>query len=413
MTEPKKRGRPKAAPIRTKRANGEDSCFADRERPGKWIATGMVVGLGRRKVRGDSESEAWAKLDQLRRDNVRFDLRSTVPTVAQLAEEWLANYSLARAAASTISTRTQRIRTHIVDDRVIGPMRVSDLQPAHVETWLRTKIRDGYLVAGRRKPYAATTIRDLRQDLQQIVGWALTRRTKGLDWNPVAHIDKFKIEEESPLKRSLTETQALALVVEAAGTSRRYGALLLGCLLLGCRPGEMAGLRWDRIDFDTGEVRIDTALQRRSGGTPLKLGPTKTRQSRTLVAPTILLDALTAERKRQDEARHPEWPKEWEGLVFLGRTGVPPGASNLRRELRRIVADAGLPDEVLDLDPYELRHTCASLLDQHGVPVSDIINQLGHADDRMFFKHYRHKTDPISGRPAAAMWEQWLDEGPG
>lgn len=410
MSETRGRGRPKNTVEGPKRRkNGAASLVREGDR---FYIFGQVPGLGRRKgKRADSEGEAWTNWDQLHKDNERFDLSNSIKTIGDLASAWLANYEETHEEISTVSMRAIRVRLHIIGDDALNSIPVGGLRPDHVEDWLRRKIKAGYY-RGRssiRHNYSANSIRDILGDLKQIVGWGISRRVPGLDWNPCEHIDRIKVAESADPKRSLTDEQAMALLAEAAGTHRRFGALLLTCLILGCRPGEACGLRDDRIDFDAGTITLDSAVKRRTGGTPIGLGKTKTKNTRTVTAPTILLDALAAEIKVRDELRHPEWPAQWEGLVFRTSTGRPPGASNLRRDMRAIVADAGLPEDLLDLDPYELRHTCATLLDRAGVPVHDIIDQLGHADDRMFYRHYRHRDEEAVGRKGAAMWETMTD----
>jgi Phage integrase family len=47
---------------------------------------------------------------------------------------------------------------------------------------------------------------------------------------------------------------------------------------------------------------------------------------------------------------------------------------------------AGLPPFTL----HEFRHTCASALVNHGVPLAYVAAQLGHSDTRMVERYYRH-----------------------
>ena len=58
-----------------------------------------------------------------------------------------------------------------------------------------------------------------------------------------------------------------------------------------------------------------------------------------------------------------------------------------RDELARICADHRLP-KVL---PNELRHSCASILSEHGVPLELIADLLGHTTTRMLDQTYRHR----------------------
>ena len=97
--------------------------------------------------------------------------------------------------------------------------------------------------------------------------------------------------------------------------------------------------------------------------------------------------------------------------MFLTHEGRPPTGNTLRKHLRAIIAEAGLPAAVADFDPYELRHTCATLLDRAGVEVQHITDQLGHADDRMFYRHYRHREDQVVSAKGKAAWEGLMTDG--
>lgn len=58
------------------------------------------------------------------------------------------------------------------------------------------------------------------------------------------------------------------------GTTRRYEPIrpfILACLLMGGRFGEVAGLRWDEIDLDAGEIRLDPKRVKTKHGRVIRL----------------------------------------------------------------------------------------------------------------------------------------------
>src|SRR5262249_52921995 len=84
----------------------------------------------------------------------------------------------------------------------------------------------------------------------------------------------------------------------AVGKRHRFNALFTVALACGLRLGEATGLRWDDIDLESGEVRVRQQLQR--VGKRLELQPLKTVKSRrSLMLPSVCLDALKANRTRQ------------------------------------------------------------------------------------------------------------------
>ncbi len=81
-----------------------------------------------------------------------------------------------------------------------------------------------------------------------------------------------------------TQRPSLALTVAQVGAvletaqADRLAALWVLGFVLGMRPGELTGLRWEHVDFDTGVITVWESLKHRKG--KLWQGDTKTPGSR-------------------------------------------------------------------------------------------------------------------------------------
>jgi integrase len=314
-----------------------------------------------------------------------IDVGRTAPTVAVLAREWLVKAAPNKKAASTLSRVRARVEGHVVPG--VGHHRIDQLRPEHVEAWL----------AGESTT-ALRTLQDYRGDLREILAWAQRRRL--VSWNAAAEAELPSDARPPAERRTLSPEQAAALLTGLEGD--RLGPFFTVLLLLGLRPGEADALTWEHVDFDAGTVRIERALQRASGGTPLGIGPTKTKQNRTLAMPAAVRAAFRTQRasqRRERLASGPGWSREWEGLVFLSEIGTPLHPSNTRRSFAAACARAGIPT----FTPYELRHSAASLLVAAGVDPYEVADQLGHVDLRMLDRHYRHRIEPVVTAGVATM----------
>jgi Phage integrase family len=60
---------------------------------------------------------------------------------------------------------------------------------------------------------------------------------------------------------------------------------------------------------------------------------------------------------------------------------------------------------LLRITPNELRHTCATQLNDDGVPLELIADMLGHTTTQMLQRHYRHRV-----RPSADAAVRTIDE---
>lgn len=384
-------GRPRAG----RRAPGEGSIIHNekRNRYEGWYSQGSGANRVRAYVTGKTRKEAAEKLRKLAERARTNDLRNTPSTVAELAERWWVAQGK-KVEQSTQVSRWDRIVLHIVNDPLISSTKIQKLRTEHIERWLTEKALTGYSRNGAGRTYSHRYLELIRGDLNMMVRWAIRRHW--LTFNPVTEASIPATPTTDP-KRTLSREQALALRATCERSVRPFATYMLVLMLTGARPGEIAALRFDDIDVEAGVIHIRQAMKRGKGGRPTGLGETKTHHTRSIEVGRIVLDAIERERQNQAmlrEAAGSYWSTDWDGLIFLTLRGTPPWPSNLRRTLRKLTedADAGIPT---DLDPYELRHSCASLLADAGVPVQSIVDQLGHKDDRVFWNHYRIRVDPV------------------
>jgi integrase len=104
--------------------------------------------------------------------------------------------------------------------------------------------------------------------------------------------------------------------------------------------------------------------------------------------PRLLAEALRQHRARQVTERlaSPVWlDNGWE-LVFTGPHGEPLNPRAVLTDLKRILRAAGLPA----IRFHDLRHSAASLLLLHGVPVRMVADILGHSSTALTQNTYQH-----------------------
>lgn len=161
----------------------------------------------------------------------------------------------------------------------------------------------------------------------------------------------------------------------AVSRHHRLAALFALALMTGLRRGEVLGLSWRDVDLDRGVLHVRQALQRVGGG--LRLGPVKTSGSMRWVAlPTPCIEALTEHCERQEVERR-EAGDRWieTGLVFVATTGRPLDPANVNKAFAGLIDEAGVPK----IRFHDLRHSCATLLYELGVPIENIQDVLGHS----------------------------------
>jgi integrase len=164
---------------------------------------------------------------------------------------------------------------------------------------------------------------------------------------------------DAPVMRYLTEEQCTRLVNACYADFR---LLVQGALLTGCRYGELAALKANDFNPDSGTVAIRVS---------------KSGKVRHVV--------LTDEGKKF--FRTVTLNKQGTDFIFTrGKNGIW-GASHQTRMLAESCKHAKIKPAI---SFHILRHTHGSMLAMKGVPMPVIAKQLGHADTRMTEKHYAH-----------------------
>jgi integrase len=180
---------------------------------------------------------------------------------------------------------------------------------------------------------------------------------------------------------ALTEPQIRDLAQLAERTAGDYGgemaAIVLTLAYTGMRPGELCALRRADVDLSKREVVVRASLD----GTGKEKAP-KNGRTRIIALPPAAAQAVNDLPERVDSP-----------YVFHSARGHRLSKGSLSYAWRPIAA-AWREKSGRDLDLYELRHACATLLLERGLTPSDVATQLGHTDGgRLVQTLYGHPSE--------------------
>ena len=286
---------------------------------------------------------------------------------------------------NTFKDYSQVIRDHI--NPSIGSIKLKDLNPDHIQVFYSIKLENGTTPTRVRYIHAV-----LHRALNLAVRWGY------IDRNPA----KFVNKPRQPRKEmnSLSTEQVRIFLIKSRGS--RYETLFYLAVTTGLRIGEILGLRWSDIDWESGSLRIQRQLQR-VHGKGLIFSKPKSRSGRRL----IMLGSTTTQ-KLQDHKRHQHMQiqdagKEWEvlDLVFPETNGSPSKPRKITRHFKTLLLEAGLPN----IRFHDLRHTSATLMLQCGVHPKIVQERLGHSSISITLDTYSHVLPVIQSEAA-----QKLDE---
>ena len=155
------------------------------------------------------------------------------------------------------------------------------------------------------------------------------------------------------------------------GSEGWLNLFIFSMVSLGLRSGEVIGLKFSDIDFIEGTIRIQRSI--RNG----VVSTTKTGVSRTIEAPTALLEKLRvayqSKRANQEYVFINSKKQYWSDCSSITKTYFKPLLERVEVDYKTL---------------YSLRHTYATLSLQGGQSVNYVSKQLGHADTTTTLQYY-------------------------
>lgn len=354
-----------------------------------WVA--VFRAGGRQQWRSfPTRSEAELYLARARVDVARGTFRAPVKMrFGDFAAEWLRDYARGSVAPKTFEGYEGVLRLHLVPE--FGERLVSEISRKAIDTFVADwaaagprfqarlerarEIECRRAAEGRRdvRPvrlgHSPKTIANAIVPLREMLGHAV-------EWGYIAANPAVGVKRPRPEYREmhfLTATE-VGRLIGAAG--EEWGTLLLCAVTTGARRGELLGLRWGDVDWNSRRLWV-----RRSVGLQGVIQQPKSRGSVRAVAMTpTLVSALRRHRLASPFS-------EQDDPVFASERGTPlDGGNMVKRALVPALRRAGLPQ----IRFHDLRHTFASLLIAQGEHPKLISEQLGHASIQITLDRYGH-----------------------
>lgn len=402
---------------RTRRANGTGSITSRDDgalivrvtHPETGVRHKRIVKRG---VQDDGRSETPAQ-HRKRAEIALTGLRADLLRPASLREQWtVEQYARDRYLPSLAEStkpntrRSYRKELELYVFPYVGAISLAALTADDIDQLDRTLLQAEYSQTVRRKA---------RGGVGRVLRHAVRKRR--IDHDVSQYADKIARDDRDRTKGSLEPEQVRALLAEAAGTEWAAAFAVLG--LLGPRRGELLGLSWQSVDFDSQTVRFERSMSVDDDGRP-RLDTPKNRQScRTLGMTSEVATVLRAQRARQAEQRLAAgefWTSTMTdtagdvvSMVFTDETGRVLPAHRVNSALRRLADRAGVSARVT---PHVLRHSTASLMIAERPDIAAVSAVLGHASPAVTSSVYAHALNRTKTRATTAIADAigpWLD----
>lgn len=258
-----------------------------------------------------------------------------------------------------------------------GRYKLRQITPEMVENFIAELENQGLSAAT-----CAKHLRTLKTIFNRAVEWNYLSR------NPAQFIKPPRVIQKEVDYLTPAELQTL---IDACLPEHK--ALIMTAVLTGMRRGELLGLRWPDIDFNSNTIFVRVALYKG------KLDELKSQHSRRKIPmPKVLVQELKTHQARLAV----DLPSNELDLVFPNAAGKPMDGNNLvKRIFEPTLKRAGLRR----IRFHDLRHSFASLLIAQNEPIKYIERVMGHSSIQVTMKNYAHLL-PDAGEQAAKRLEE-------
>ncbi len=329
-----------------------------------WVDTGGTLVERRRYLSEDAPTRAGAELarERLCQQRERTGGPRERQTLGEYLLWWLSTVVPQRDVKDGAIRDYQDAVRRVV--AVLGSRDLEELVPDDGDV----------LVLALKKTLAPRTVHKTIRVLNDALNGAVRR--KKLAANPFAELDLPKIPKYRPVVLQVADIQRF----RAAVAGHRWGLIYDLYLYTGMREGEVLGMQWQNLDWQTGAYRLTHDLEPRT----LQLDTLKTEKARRIIyLPRFVVDALR--RQYLDQQQLSEGP-EWNplGLMHCTSKGTPIRANNLWRHFKAVCTAIGLPERTT---VHHLRHTFRHhAADQMPAHVMQAL--MGHSDSATTFEVY-------------------------
>jgi len=201
--------------------------------------------------------------------------------------------------------------------------------------------------------------------------------------------------EEKEERRVLADEEIEAILSTSKG-GQLYPFFVLG-LGTGMRMGEMLGLTWDCVDFESGMIYVRKTLcyLPNNGVAIYEFHAPKTKAGKREIPMTReVRDVLLEQKKWKDRVAVRHNPRVgMENLVFCSKTNNPIHESNIRGGIHYLVQKMNRENPNLYMEPFtphSMRHTFATKAIAKGMRPKTLQKLLGHTSLQMTMDLYCH-----------------------
>ncbi len=290
----------------------------------------------------------------------------------------------------------------------IGHIKLCDIQPKHLNEFYNYLGKDGMNRKNGGKLSNKTIL-----EYHRFISSVLTQAEKEMliPFNVASKSTPPKVEKHEVNYFQIDEIQNIIKCLESEPL--KYKLLTMLLITTGCRRGEILGLKWGKIDIQSGVLHIENNVLY-SSGMGIYETSTKTGKKRKVIVPQEVIQLLIEYKNSFYELKANNGDR-WQGsnaigirgstkwiendFVFVQDNGKPMHPDSVTDWLNKFSKRHNLPH----INPHAFRHTVASVLITQGIDVVTVSKQLGHDKVSTTTDIYSHIIEKASEKAAETL----------
>ena len=325
-------------------------------------------------------------------------------------ELWLVDYGEKGLRKKTIS-RYKTLWPRIYE--CLGHFEIQKIKPTHLIQFYNMLTEDGVRLDGKPGGLSPTTIRHHHTFLSSMLETAVTLEL--INSNPCSKVKLSKIGLSSKDIRIRTDEMIYSfeevknLLRKIDDAQLKYKVIVYLAIFTGCRREEILGLEWNDINFDTGEIRIERAIQYNVHDGTYEDDLKTSKSRRSCFVPQKILDILNKYRLFWEYQKNNAISKNIcveTDKLFIQKNFSPMHPDSVTSWFSKFLKKVGLPHTRF----HNLRHIHVSILIKMGMDLSSIADQAGHSDLQMITRVYPHNLNKKNYETAEYLKKALLDE---
>jgi integrase len=316
-----------------------------------------------------------------RRYGARLDPTAKSPTTGDFLEQWVTGRR--KIKDTTRVAHRYCMRAYLVPH--IGDIPLDVLSADHVED-----LRDALEARGTLSP---ASIHGIAAVLRAALNTAIKRQLIAV--NPVTQVEWPTVPHK---EATYLKPDEVVRLLEAVADDRD-GIVFRVALLGGMRRGELCALRWEDVDWESGELDVRKQFVWHEG--VWKLTDTKTSNVRHVSLDPDTVTALRRHQKTQLAERLAAGSAWQEGnFVFARPDGTHLNPKGISYRFKQVAEQVGVEQKIRGL--HAARHTSATLDLLAGTDVKVISRNLGHRRTQTTQETYQHVLRDMQTEAAEA-----------